>query len=439
MDLTLQQARRDVLAIYQAALSAVQGQKCVSQYLQHHLNELAGPRSHETSGEQVNQVAVIAIGKAAVSMTQGALQVLGQRIHCGLVVTKYGYAEQLDSRFHVLESAHPLPDHASLQAGQKLLDFIANLAPATQVLMLLSGGASALVEVLPESSTLAEWQALNQWLLSHDLDIHTINDIRKRCSCIKGGRLAQQLHNHAVTCLAISDVVDDDPAVIGSGMLSADMKLQDTPAIALPQSLTRLIALAPPAPKAGDSCFNQVQYAVIANNDMARQAACRAATQLGYEVSLAPGLINGNAEEQGRELAQVLMDANDKTRKDSGQHAHGQVMLWGGETTMSLPDKPGRGGRCQSLALSAAIQLRGHARVVLLAAGTDGSDGPGTDAGAIVDGESVARGQAQLSLDAEAYLRAADAGTFLQASHDLLHTGPTGTNVMDLIIGIAFA
>lgn len=414
-----------MLSIYEAALSAVNGGRCVSAALQQDTHLMG-------NGEDI---VLIAIGKAAVSMAQGAIQVLGQRITRGLVITKTGYANTLDSRIKVIESSHPLPDHLSLQAGQQLLTFIAGLNVSSRVIFLLSGGASSLVEVLPEQVSIEDLRQLNAWMLAHEFEIGEINTVRKRCSCIKGGRLARYLTGHQVTCLAISDVVGDDPRVIGSGMLSADPALQRAVTVALPKDIARLITLAPSAPEPGDSCFANIRYQVIANLEMAKQAARVRAEELGYAVVVSPRFIQGNAVAQGGKLAAELVQC--VNRDDTSDSR--RVMIWGGETIVQLPEQPGRGGRCQSLALSAAIRLQNNPHVVLLAAGTDGSDGPGMDAGAVIDGETIQRGEAVLSRHADEFLQHADAGSFLQASGDLIRTGPTGTNVMDLIIGIYYA
>lgn len=415
------------MSLFTAGLAVVKGSSCVYESLLQH------PLAMSSSKD----VAVIAIGKAAASMCRGAIQAIDPQIRRGLVITKIGYTEEFDPRFEVLGAGHPLPDQTSLAAGQRLLKFIAGLDANTYVLFLLSGGASALVEVLPDNASVEQLREVNAWLLSHALPIATMNAIRKRISCIKGGRLASLLTKHTVTCLAISDVQDNDATVIGSGLLVPDAALQQDYTLSipvpLPDRIRTLLTSAPPAPAMNDPCFNNITLHVIANLEKAKQAVKIRAEQLGYAVKLVPEFISGNAVQQGKVLANALL------RDAAG------VTIWGGETSMSLPRHPGRGGRCQSLALSAAMVMQGHSHVMLLAAGTDGSDGPGTDAGAIVDGETLMRGQSvlntpdRLNNNANDYLLRADAGSFLEASGDLIVTGPTGTNVMDLMIGIKHA
>jgi hydroxypyruvate reductase len=279
-----------------------------------------------------------------------------------------------------------------------------------------------LAEVLPPAMSLAELQQVNRWLMGSGWDIHRMNVLRKRLSAVKGGRLAAWLKGQRVVQLLISDVPGNDPVDIGSGLLIPD----DGAAVeesSLPEWLHGLLRRIPPLPLPPPAAFAAVETHIIASLDQALSAAAEAARRRGYQVQCEGGRLYGEAAETGRRLARTLIDG-----------APG-IYLWGGETTVSLPVMPGRGGRNQHLALAAAEVLAGHDKVWLLAAGSDGSDGPGADAGALVDGGTVARGELD-ELDAADCLRRADAGSFLAASDDLITTGPTGTNVMDLVIGL---
>ena len=401
--------RQDVLRIFKSAIAAVHGRQRVCAYLQPH--PVAAP------------VFLLSIGKAACAMAQGAHEVLGARIVDALVVTKRGHAEALP--WPVLEAGHPLPDEHSLAAGQKLIEFAVAIPPDATVLVLLSGGASALVEALPEGMHLAQLRALNDWLLAAGLDIVAMNRIRKRLSRIKGGRLAKLLAPRRVLCLAISDVPGDDLRAIGSGPLVADASLQTAPdTTGLPAAVVEMLQSSPSAPGAGDACFENVHFEVVARLDDAKHAAAEAARRLGYRATLHPEFIDGDALAAGARLAQALKTA-----------PAGEVQVWGGETTLKLPPHPGQGGRNQSLALAAALALRGQENIWFLSAGTDGTDGPTPDAGALVDGGTIARGEAE-GQSARRALAMADAGRFLAASGDLIQTGATGTNVMDLMLGL---
>lgn len=401
-------SRRALLEIFDAAVAAVNGAVRVRDHLRAH--PLPGP------------VHVIAIGKAACPMARGAVEALGERIRGALIVTKHGHAEPLP--WPVIEAGHPVPDSASLAAGERLLAFVAALPPEAPVLVLLSGGASALVERLPEGAGLEHLRRLNEWILASGRDIAAANRIRKRLSLVKGGRLAARLAPRAVLCLAISDVPGDDPRYIGSGPLVADASIGEEPIDDAPADLRALLARTPPPPAADDPAFARVRVEIVARLADAKQAAARAARERGLDAVVEPEPLRGDALEAGVRLAARLLESCPR-----------QVRVWGGETTVRLPPRPGRGGRNQSFALAAALALRGKPGVYLLAAGTDGTDGPTEDAGALVDGETVARGEAA-GLDAGRALAGADAGTFLAASGDLIRTGPTGTNVMDLVLGL---
>ncbi|MEW5837359.1 MAG: DUF4147 domain-containing protein [Pseudomonadota bacterium] len=390
-----------------AALLAVDGQTLVAGHLRAQTQAFGG---------------VIAIGKAASSMLEGALDVLPPTP--ALLVTKDGHVSP--ARAHrpsveVIESGHPLPDARSLRAGRRVLDFIAAAPVERPLLFLLSGGASSLVEVLPQGVQLADWQRVNAWLLGGGLDIHAMNALRKRLSCIKGGRLLTHLGGRRAVVLMISDVPGDDAASIGSGLLSpcAQRPLPDK----LPAWMRDLLDVAPPMPSVDDARWATVESHILAGNATALDGAVQAAWCTGLPIHRHAALLDGDAAKTGARLARELING-----------APG-VYLWGGETTVTLPEHPGRGGRNQHLALSAALQLAGQADVTLLAAGTDGTDGPTQEAGACVDGGTAAAMRAA-GIDPQAALVAADSGSALAAVDALIRTGPTGTNVMDVVFAL---
>lgn len=403
--------QKPLLEIFHAALRRVRGGGCVSDWLT--ANKIAPP------------VYLVAIGKAAAAMTQGALQTLGEKIVRGLVITKAGhldYTLQKNATLTCIEAGHPLPDEGSLYAGAELLQFLAAVPVDVSILFLLSGGASSLVEVLPEAVSLDDLQRVNRWLLSSGLDISHMNSLRKSVSCIKAGRLLEYLGAQDIQVLLISDVPGDDVATIGSGLL-LPQPVEKIDMHALPKWIVDLCGCAHDRSQVKENIVVHVDHHIVATNRDALQAACDKARALGYPCTLHDELLRGDAVDTGKRLAHAVR-----------QGPLG-IQVWGGETTVYLPETPGRGGRNQSLALSAAMELQGADGVFLLAAGSDGTDGPGEDAGALVDGDTIARGRLE-GLDAEEFLAAADAGTFLEASGDLLHTGPTGSNVMDIVIGL---
>jgi hydroxypyruvate reductase len=401
----IESPRRLLLEIYAAALARVEGGAAVRRALE--TRPLAGP------------VWIIAIGKAAAAMSEGALSALGKGVRGGLVVTKQGHLTprvQRDTRLECLEAEHPVPGPGSLTAGRRLLEVIAALPDDAEPLFLISGGASSLVEVLPQGMDLEDLAALNRRLLGAGADIATMNGVRRAVSLIKGGRLLGYLGARRVRALLISDVPGDDPAVIGSGLL---VPSPPAPLAELPEAVRPWAERVPPP--AASSATAELE--IVACLRDALDAAAEAGRAHGLAVHVEEAPLAGDAEAAGRRLARALLE---------GPPGLG---VWGGETAVTLPARPGRGGRNQHLALAAATVLAGHAGSCLLAAGTDGTDGPTEEAGALVDGGTLRRGAVE-GLDAEASLRAADSGRFLEASGDLLRTGPTGTNVMDLALGL---
>jgi len=369
-------------------------------------------------------VTLIAVGKAAQSMTEGAWDVLGERIRGGLVISKPGHlAPEWLARFSLegIEGGHPVPTEGSLSAGRRLQEVLEEAGEET-LLFLISGGASSLVEVPVSGLGLSDLARLNEWLLGSGLPIEAMNLVRKSVSLIKGGGLLAALGGRRVRALAISDVPGDDLRVIGSGLLVPEHDLASRlAALDLPDWLhdwtDRGLMERAGIPARGP------EIELVATLDVAKDRAVAAAEAAGVEAHLHREFLEGDAAERGRDLANRLIE--------------GQVGLhiWGGETTVQLPASPGRGGRNQHLALAAAVELAGRDDCFLLSAGTDGTDGPTEDAGALVDGGTLERGGLE-GRDSGSALAAADAGSFLAASSDLLHTGPTGTNVMDLVLGL---
>ena len=375
-------SRRLLLEIFDAALRAVDGRACVRAALA----GAGGPR-----------VAVFAIDKTSSSMTLGAIDALGAAIASALVITKDGHVDTAllaDARVTVRETAHPIPDARSLAAGATLVERLAQLPIDVHPLFLVSGGASSLVEHLRDGVSLDDLRALNRRGLGAGWDIATLNSERARLSTLKGGGVAALLGGRAATALFVSDVAGDSPDVIGSGLLGTH-------------------------PVGADA----IRRRIVASVDVAVKAAVEAGAARG--LTFAPGTrrFDGDAAE----VAASFVDALRETPA--------QGLVWGGESTVALAEPPGRGGRNTHLALAAARRLRANDRLTILAAGTDGTDGPTEDAGAIVDGGTLERAELG-GCDVERAWRAFDSGTALEAAEDLVHTGPTGTNVGDLLIGV---
>ena len=380
-------------------------------------------------------VHVLAVGKAADAMMRGAITALKKTPVCGLVITKHDHisSDVLALPWNqVVESSHPVPDDSSLFAGAKCIDFVRSIPEGNELLVLMSGGASSLLEHLIDGLQLSDLQQLNQALISGGLPIDSMNQVRKTVSAIKGGKLCSFIPQGVqVTQLVISDVPNDKLSDIGSGVFAMPEsdgfahpgELIDSLPIALPDNLVACInafGVCPPAATA--NVWHQINSTVVGSCELAQKAVSQAATKAGIPVVQSCGSLHGDVEEIASKIAQALLD-----------DCRTGLRIWGGETHLVLPKKPGRGGRNQHLALAIAKRIDGHKGLSVLCCGTDGSDGPTADAGGIVTGETVAKGMA-LGLSIDEYLFRADAGHFLEAIDALVTTGPTGTNVMDLVV-----
>lgn len=397
--------RRLLLDMWQAGLQAVDPRRAVADFLR-----------REPPAFSVDWV--LAVGKAADGMLRGVLDILPTPAHGGIAVlprTQIPAAVERAAGIEYLPGDHPLAGAASIAAGQAVCGAIDALPPGAGVLVLLSGGASALLELPAPGWSLDELRQIQAGLLGSGLDIAAMNAVRGRLSQFKYGGLARRLGPRPGEVLLISDVPGDAPATIGSGPLVGGVS-PPLPDI-LPVSLPR------PLPAPGPSDVPYFPHHVIARNADFLTAAAKLAVDRGVAVQQRAGELGGDAIVAGRQLAKRLRES-----------APG-LYLWGGETTVRLAESPGRGGRNQNLALAAAEALAGTRGITLLAAGTDGIDGNTEDAGAIVDGETV--GRLELAgIDPRAALAAADAGTALAAAGEVLHTGPSGTNVMDVVMAI---
>lgn len=390
-------------------------------------------------------VHVLALGKAAPAMARGARACLGDAIARGLLVTKQGHSEDFDA-WPVLEAAHPVPDARCVEAGRRVLAFAASVPAGHRLLVLLSGGASALLSAPVPGLELSDLVRTNELLLASGAPIEEINAVRKRLCLASGGRLAAATPAHRIDVWIVSDVIGDDPSLIASGPCTPDAGGFDLAVRVLrargawdglPPRVRSLLARGRldglrDVPEASDAVFRRVHTRIVARNEDAIAAAMRSLARSGARTLKLTGRLAGEASHAGARLAALA----------SSLAAHGPVALVaGGETTVTLGTDVGQGGRNQELALAAALELASGAargapaaeRVTLLAAGTDGSDGPTDAAGAVVDAATIDR-MRRAGFDAHASLARHDALPALAAAGDLLRTGPTGSNVMDLTL-----
>jgi glycerate 2-kinase len=385
-------------------------------------------------------------------MARAAVEVLtawGLAPAGGLVVAPSS-APGLHPRLPLVVGDHPEPGAGSLAAAEALATAARGLTGEDEVWVLLSGGTTSLIGAPEPGLAPSDLTAIYALLLGSGLDIAAMNRIRKRFARWGGGKLARALAPARVRVYVVSDVIGDDLASIGSGPCVPDPTSADEVRAALaeaglwerlPDAARRLLGRrvtreTPETPKSGDRTFARVTHELVASNRLALEAAAARAAELGLAPSIAETPLAGEAAIVGTALATSLVQ--DCVRREVPQpksRAARRCFIWGGETTVTLGPSPGLGGRCQELALAAARALAGVAGPALLAAGTDGRDGPTDAAGAIVDGgtwPAIARA----GRDPDGDLTAHDAYAALDAAGVLLRPGLTGTNVMDIVIGI---
>lgn len=439
--------REAIQAVQRAALAAVEPIAAVRRHVQRRGDRLVvAGQVYDLAA--VERVWVVGGGKAATAMTAALYAVLGERLSGGLVVTKHGHADpNLDTGpVEVVEAGHPLPDEAGVDGARRLADLLTGATRRDLVLTVLSGGGSALLTLPASGLSLADLQATTDLLLRCGATIVELNAVRKHLSQIKGGWLARLAGQAPVVSLILSDVVGDPLDVIASGPTTPDPTtfaaawavlerydlIERTPAATRGRLRAGMEGRVAETPKPGASLFQRVQNVIVGSNRLAAAAAVQAARGWNLNALLLSTFVEGEAREVARVAAALAKELVHHDRPV----ACPACLVWGGETTVTVRGR-GQGGRNQELALAAALAMEGLPGVVLVALGTDGTDGPTDAAGAVATGQSVTRARA-LGLDPLAHLENNDAYPFFDALGDLLRTGPTGTNVNDLLLLFAF-
>jgi hydroxypyruvate reductase len=421
--MTTKTLRRHALSIFRASLAAADPAGAVARHLA------------RRNFDRFRHIYVIGAGKAGASMAQAAERVLGRRITAGLINVKDGHLAPL-RRIELNQCGHPVPDERGAAGSVRIAQIAAAAGRDDLVLCLVSGGASALLPLPAEGITLEEKQATTRLLLACGATIHEINAVRKHISRIKGGQLARLAAPARVESLLLSDVIGDNLDVIGSGPTAPDASTFATVAAIfdryairtrVPASVrTRIERGArgeiPETPKPRDPLFARVRNTVVGGNRLALDAAARAARLLGYRTLILSSTIEGETREIARMHAAIAREISSTGRPVRPP----ACIITGGETTVTIKGD-GLGGRNQEFTLAAALDIAGLPRVVVFSAGTDGSDGPTDAAGAIADGQTLAR-----QPDARLYLDRNDSYHYFQPLGDLVITGPTNTNVMDV-------
>ena len=426
--------RKQALAIFRAAIKAADPVEAVLRSLRLRDASLeAGGRAYSLS--RYDRIFVIGAGKASAAMAKAVERMLGSRISGGLINVKYGHTAKL-KRIELNECGHPDPDEAGVRGAARIAAIAEQAGERDLVICLISGGGSALLPAPAAPVTLAEKQAITRLLLNCGADIREINAVRKHISAIKGGQLARLAFPATVISLLLSDVIGDPLDVIGSGPTVADAStFSDAQQILRKYEIDRKAPASvrdriergvageiPETPKA----LSRTQNVLVGSNILAVNAAAAKSLELGLRTMVLSTFVEGETRDVARMHAAIARQA-----RVYGQPVRGPAcIITGGETTVTIRGQ-GKGGRNQEFALAAAIDIAGLDDVLILSGGTDGSDGPTDAAGALADGGTCQRA-AKLGLSAKEYLANNDSYNFFKPLGDLLITGPTNTNVMDV-------
>ncbi len=419
--------RETLFGLLEEGFVAIDPKRCVAECLAMNGGALRiGSHVFDTTSQRIW---AIAIGKAAVPMAEAVSESLGPALAGGIAVTRYGYGGDVD-RFRVFEAGHPIPDENGFRAATAIGDLTDRVGPKDVVLCLLSGGGSAL---------LAELAASTELLLASGASIDAINTVRRHLSTLQGGRLAQRLHPSTTVTLALSDVVGDRLESIASGPTAPDPttyadaievlkrhRIWDRFPLRVREHLTRGdTGEVDESPKLGDPLFRKGIVEIVGNNDSFLDAIEQAGRDAGWHVLRDSDPIVGEASGVGRRLGRRVAEL-------AAQGARRTLLVAGGETTVTIRGD-GRGGRNQELALAVALEVEGIEGTCIAALATDGSDGVTEVAGAIVDGTTIARVR-EAGIDPSCALADNDSHAALTVSDDLLVTGPTRTNVADVVV-----
>src|SRR6266704_218918 len=438
----LDKLNRDVLHAMNAALAAADPARIIRKHLKLngstlHLDKLQYPL------KDYRRILVIGGGKASGYMAEEIEKLLGDWITSGLVIIPdYLRPTPRNRRIRYHQATHPIPTRKGVEGVLAMLRLVDDISRDDLVIVLVSGGGSALMPLPVEGINLDDEAKVTSLLLRSGAGIEEINTVRKHLSQVKGGRLAGRLYPATVLTLIVSDVVGDKIDAVASGPTTADSTTYHDVELVLkkydlwfqiPENARRIITRGlsgsiPETPKQKDKVFRRVQNVIVGNNRASCLAAASAMTKAGYRTQVLSIQITGEAREAGRIFGSIARDIRD----NSLPFAPPTALVAGGETTVTVRGK-GKGGRNQVLVLAAAVKISGSDAVVVGSFATDGIEGQTHAAGALADGTTVMRGL-KVGMDPEDYLGNNDSYHYFSKLKDLVITGPTGTNVNDITI-----
>ena len=441
-DKLLNKLREDAISIFHTAIKAASPANLIPSNMLLEKNILTVCDINGTSNSfnliNYNRIIVIAAGKASVPMAYEVEKILGDKINDGLVVTKYNFRSQL-KKIQVLEASHPLPDKKGIEAGKKFVEKCKNANEDDLIINLISGGSSSLLPYPADKITLEDKIKTTELLLRAGATIQELNTVRKHISAIKGGQVAKYVYPSTMINLIISDVIGDKLDVIGSGLTVPDpttfedswnvvtkYKLENKiPNMVISYLQDGVEGKVPETLKPGNPLINKVHNFIIGNNELALAAVKTEAEEKDYNAKIISSTLEGEAKDAGKFIAQLA-------KEYILSKENPVCLIFGGETTVTVQGN-GKGGRNQELCLSTAIEIDGTDNITFLSGGTDGYDGQTDATGAICNGRTIERAK-ELGLDAMKFLDNNDSYNFFNKLEDLIITGPTNTNVMDIQI-----
>jgi hydroxypyruvate reductase len=442
---SLEEMKKMAKTIFSKALLAVDPSKILKDRIRiekdHLLINIEENFEKRFNLKSFDKIFLVGTGKASNSMAQAVEEIFGDRITKGIVTIKYSHLLPL-KKTEIIEAGHPIPDQNGFEGAKKIQNLLKMTGPKDLVIFLLSGGGSALLPFPAGDIALKEKQEVTQLLLDCGADIKEINTIRKHISQMKGGWFAKWAYPSTVIGFILSDVVGDQLDVIGSGptvpdpstfkdaweiLKKYDLLNEVSPSIQKHLQLGKAGKRAE-TPKPGEAVFEKVYNSLIGSNILALRSAEQEAQSLGFNTLILSSSIIGETKEAAlfhSAIAREVISSGNPIPKPA-------CLLSGGETTVTIKGN-GLGGRNQEFALAGAIEINGLEKVILLSGGTDGTDGPTDATGAVADTHTVQRA-ISMGLDPKVHLKNNDAYPFFQKLGDLLITGPTHTNVMDVRI-----
>ncbi|MBN1277699.1 MAG: glycerate kinase [Deltaproteobacteria bacterium] len=442
-DFHLRQMRIDAAEIFMSSIEAVDPCRAVRRFMNIEDDTLIlGVESHENlklNLKDFNSISIVGGGKATAPMARAVEDLLGERINRGFINVKYGFTEEL-AFTEITQAGHPLPDLEGVKGTRKITDLLKRSGEKDLIISLISGGGSSLLPFPAGDITLSEKKDITSRLLACGASIDEINTVRKHISFTKGGQMAKAAFPATIVNLMLSDVVGDKMDVIASGPFVPDTstfedalgiiekyRLKDVPSSVMAYLGAGIEGKSSETPKSDDQIFNKIHNFIIGSNIMALESAREKAEKLGYKALILSSMIQGET----KEIALVHSAVAKEILNSGNPLSSPACIISGGETTVIIKGN-GLGGRNQEFCLAAAIDLEGLPHcVVILSGGTDGNDGPTDAAGGIVDPDTVRRARNE-GMEPVDFLNNNDSYNFLKNTQDLLLTGPTNTNVMDV-------